>query len=190
MGTVKSLSLRYDRAGRSAGTAFVTYTNLSSAHAAIAEFDGANAHGQPIRLSLIPTAPAASTARRNGDVRHPFDRTTKPVRSLFDRIEKPIGRGRDRSRSPGAPRRTDTRKPPPEGIDRYVPGEDRIRRSRSRSPIRRGRGARGGDAGRGVRRGDRDSGRPTVNGRPRMTQEQLDQDMFVLFSRICSGRIF
>ncbi|MCJ1234625.1 hypothetical protein MMC14_002586 [Varicellaria rhodocarpa] len=176
IGPVKSLALRYDRAGRSSGTAFVTYTTLSSAHAAIREFDGANAHGQPIRLSLLPTVHAASTGRRNGDSRNLFDRTAKPVRSLFDRIEKPISRERDRSRSPGAPRRTDTRKPPPDGIDRYVPGEDRNKRSRSRSPVRRGRGRRD-DNGRGVRRGDRDGGRTTVNGRPRLTQQELDQEM-------------
>jgi hypothetical protein len=56
------LNLRYDRAGRSDGTAFVTYEFLSDARLAIREFDGANAKGQPIRLTSCPPPPAEPSA--------------------------------------------------------------------------------------------------------------------------------
>ena len=111
----------------------------------------------------------------------------KPGRSLFDRVEMPgagrHGGGRSRSRSPGAPRRTDTSKPPPDGVDRYIPpaGGSRRRRSRTRSPRLRssiGR-ARSPIHSRGERfRGDeKERGPRIVNGRPRKTQEELDQEM-------------
>ena len=166
---------------------------MSHARAAIREFDGANANGQPIRLTLLPSGPSRGRNSKDGASRNPFDTAVKPGRSLFDRIEEPRGgrdRGRDRSRSPGAPRRTDTRKPPPENIDRYVPSDEGARLSRSRSPARRPRMVNGGrrdggrdstdrrgDARRGTRGGRGDSGRMMVGGRPRMTQEELDQEM-------------
>ncbi|KAL9077498.1 MAG: hypothetical protein Q9161_000344 [Pseudevernia consocians] len=185
---VTSLSLRFDRAGRSSGTAFVTYASISSANRAIREFDGANAAGQPIRLTLLPTAPSIDLIRGRATAgRNPFDTAVKPGRSLFDRVELPgagrRGGGRSRSRSPDAPRRTDTSKPPPDGVDRYIPpaSGSRRRRSRTRSPRRRspigrarspihGRGGRG--AGEERQRGSR-----MVNGRPRKTQEELDREM-------------
>ncbi|KAL2044001.1 hypothetical protein N7G274_003522 [Stereocaulon virgatum] len=188
---VTSLSLRFDRAGRSSGTAFVTYPTISAANRAIREFDGANAAGQPIRLTLLPTAPSVDLIRGRAGAapRNPFDTAVKPSRSLFERIDDPNGRavGRSRSRSPGAPRRTDVTKPPPEGVDRYIPPANGSRRrsrtrsprrrspvSRNRSPIRgRGRG-RGDDRERGER-GQR--GQRMVNGRPRKTQEELDKEM-------------
>ena len=198
IGPITSLSLRYDRAGRSTGTAFVTYPSISSANLAVREFDGANAAGQPIRLTLLPSGPLNDGQRggRGGGggppaSRNPFDSAIKPGRSLFDRIEDPQSRDRDRSRSPGASssRRTNTMRPPPEGVDRYVPSSSRGRRSRTRSPRRSpiGRGRRGGNGGRG--RGDRDRDRDhdrrahgggseqTVNGRPRKTRDELDQEM-------------
>ena len=167
----------------------MTYSSVVHARSAIREFDGANANGQPIRLSLLPSGPSGgSKGTRDGTVRNPFDYAVKPGRSLFDRIEEPRGgrpRERERSRSPGAPRRSDTRKAPPDGIDRYVPGGDGERLSRSRSPIRRRgrsgqRDTRNGE-GRSRGRGGRGDGRrSTVNGKPRMTQEELDRDMCVL----------
>ena len=170
------MSLRFDRAGRSSGTALVTYASLSDARLAIREFDGANANGQPIRLTLLPSASSAAkgldAVRSRGVVRNPFDFAVKPGKSLFERIEEPRDHSRARSRSPGAPRRTDTTKPAPEGVDRYVPG----RRSRTRSPIRRGGRGRRNDG----RRDDsnRDGGRrEMVNGRPKKTQEELDREM-------------
>jgi THO complex subunit 4 len=218
IGPVTSLTLRYDRAGRSDGTAYVTYSRLSDARSAIREFDGANAKGQPIRLSLMPTGPAASrnTAATAPISRNPFDTARMPAKSLFERISAPAGR----SASPESdetlsdeigshrrgPRRgggveprirpSDVSKPPPDNIDRYVPGQ----RSRSRSPPRRrrGDGTSGGrrpgerrerdDSGRrdvrsgrdrdGGRDGGRDAdGRRLVNGRPRKTQEELDREM-------------
>src|SRR5271156_3352629 len=199
---VEHAALRYDRAGRSEGVAFVTYAHVADARTAIAEFDGANAKGQPIRLTLMPLGPNASrsapTRREN-----PFDRVENP-RSLFERIEAPGGgRGRRRSESPVADmtgddrsdsrrrgprrgaagaasqdRRSDVTKPPPENIDRYVPGQ-----SSGRSPRRNGGGRRPGErrdreGGRALGRERGENGGPRmVNGRPRKTQEELDAEM-------------
>ena len=168
--------LRYDRAGRSEGIAVVTYEHVADARAAIREFDGANAKGQPIHLKLIPLP------RRD----NPFDRVETP-KSLFDRIEPPSRRTRRRSQSPmeeveadrgvrraprgGGPRdrRTDTTKPPPENIDRYIPGE-----RDSRSSSHRGGRRPGERRDRPARDGD---GPKTSNGRPRKTAEELDAEM-------------
>lgn len=116
--------------------------------------------------------------------RNPFDTAVKPGRSLFERIEEPNGRavGRSRSRSPGAPRRTDVTKPPPEGVDRYIPSASgsRRRRSRTRSPRRRSPVSRNRSPIRGRGRGrgeDRERGQMMVNGRPRKTQKELDKEM-------------
>ncbi|PGH10006.1 THO complex subunit 4 [Blastomyces parvus] len=184
VGPINALSLRYDRAGRSEGVAFVTYKRLVDAQTAIREFDGANAKGQPITLTLMSSNTSGKPARRN-----PFDFAEKPKGSLFDRTEKP--RTRDsRSLSPdasenvddtsgrvgGRTRRSDVSKPAPEHIDRYVPGQ--------RSPWRRGDGGRG----RGRRPGEArevqerngsaaGSGRRAGNRRPKKTQEELDQEM-------------
>lgn len=161
------MSLVYDRAGRSEGVAFVTYDRLNDARTAISEFDGANAKGQPIRLTVVP-----SGGRRE---RNPFDHVERAKGSLFDRVERPHEHD-VRSLSPGSDheprrggrrgqrgRRSDVSKPAPAHIDRYVPGQQR-------SPVRRGRN--------GQRQGERNrSDRPTVNGRPRKTQEELDQEM-------------
>ncbi|KIX10179.1 uncharacterized protein Z518_01260 [Rhinocladiella mackenziei CBS 650.93] len=176
IGPVMDARLRYDRAGRSEGIAFVTYEHVADARAAIRDFDGANAKGQPIRLTLLPLP------RRD----NPFDRVENP-RSLFDRIEAPAGRSRRRSDSPmeeveedrvsrraprrGQPRerRSDVTKPPPDNIDRYVPGQ-----GDSRSSSHRG-GRRPGER---RERAARDAeGHKLVNGRPRKTAEELDAEM-------------
>jgi len=178
---VAGVKMRYDRAGRSEGTAVVTYDRLSDARTAIREFDGANAKGQPIRLALIPLP------RKD----NPFDRVENP-RSLFDRIEAPGGRSRRRSESPmsdvdeergyrreprrgPAPpsqdRRSDVTKPPPENIDRYVPGQ----RNGGRSLSNRG-GRRPGERREQRPRAD-EGGQKLVGGRPRKTQEELDAEM-------------
>ena len=47
IGPITKLQLRYDRAGRSEGTAFVTYEVKEDALEAIRQFDGANANGMP-----------------------------------------------------------------------------------------------------------------------------------------------
>ncbi|KAH7063117.1 RNA recognition motif-containing protein [Macrophomina phaseolina] len=117
IGPVEDAKLVYDRSDRSTGVAFVVYRSLADARVACREFDGANAHGQPIHLSLLPPGPS----RRN-----PFDSVQRPSRSLFDRIEG----GRNRSLSPERPRLSDVSKPAPAGIDRYVPGDDDGRRPR------------------------------------------------------------
>ncbi|KKA16309.1 RNA binding protein [Rasamsonia emersonii CBS 393.64] len=165
IGPVTRVSIVYDRAGRSEGIAYVTYKYIEDARTAIREFDGANAKGQPIRITLVSSG-------RGG--RNPFDNIEKPKGSLFDRIERPRDRrslspesdsDRGRRRGKYGPRRSDVSKPPPDHIDRYVPGQ--------RSPVRRGRR---GERREAKRRTD-SKGRPLVNGRPRKTQEELDQEM-------------
>ncbi|KAE8321796.1 hypothetical protein BDV39DRAFT_8701 [Aspergillus sergii] len=173
IGPISNLSLVYDRAGRSEGVAFVTYARPSDARMAISEFDGANAKGQPIRVTLVSTG----GGRRD---RNPFDNVERPKGSLFDRVERP--RDRDsRSLSPGSGhesaddgarrrrgrrggggryRRSDVSKPAPEHIDRYVPGQ--------RSPARR--------PANGRRQGQGESRRAPA-ARPKKTQEELDQEM-------------
>lgn len=44
IGPVSKLTLRYDRAGRSEGTAYVTYESKEDAEEAVRQFDGANAN--------------------------------------------------------------------------------------------------------------------------------------------------
>ncbi|PUU74380.1 hypothetical protein B9Z19DRAFT_458052 [Tuber borchii] len=130
-GTVLKLELKYDRAGRSEGIAFVTYEREADAKRAIAEFDGANANGQPIHLTLVH--------------RH----HQSEGNSLFDRIRAPdssaplstntTSTARDHTRrytdSPERDSRRDpTRRPTPPNIDRYVPPERRRERPRSSEP--------------------------------------------------------
>ncbi|KAI1943483.1 alpha-actinin [Ophidiomyces ophidiicola] len=168
IGPIISLSLLYDRAGRSEGVAYVIYKRTVDAQTAIREFDGANAKGQPIRVTLVQTTSERSS-RRN-----PFDFVEKPKGSLFDRAERP----RDtRSLSPvadndvaggrGRHRRSDVSRPPPDNIDRYVPGQRSPRRDGGRSRARRPENRERNDSHRG-RNG---------TGRPRKTQEELDQEM-------------
>ncbi|CAG8201508.1 unnamed protein product [Penicillium nalgiovense] len=168
IGPVSELTVSYDRAGRSEGVAFVTYARLKDAHTSIQEYDGANAKGQPIRLSLVG-------GRRD---RNPLDSAQRPRPSLLDRVQHPRD---DRSMSPednadgrrrrgsGRPHRSDVTKPAPDNIDRYVPGQ----RSHQRSPNRRGGGRRGRDN----RSQQTDGSNRRSNARPRKTQEELDQEM-------------
>ncbi|KAK3383797.1 hypothetical protein B0T24DRAFT_715635 [Lasiosphaeria ovina] len=179
IGPIVKLDIKYDRAGRSEGTAFVTYESNSDATKAIREYNGANAAGQPIRLTLMPTGP-----RRN-----PFDSAVVPGRSLAERITVPAGRSRSLS-----PRRESDEEAARKGTDRYRPA---AKASRSRSPLparrgprdgggrrpgarREGGGDRGSERGRrggggGERGGDRT--REGRDGRPRKTQEELDAEM-------------
>ncbi|KAL9090592.1 MAG: hypothetical protein Q9159_001936 [Coniocarpon cinnabarinum] len=187
-----STTLLYDRADRSRGIAYVTYADARDAHTAVREFDGANAFGQPIRLTFASTAPPPAAPRLNNIDREQnrFDRGV-PSRSLADRVTRPEREGRSlferiqraRSHSPDANR----------GVDRYVPP------SRSRSPRRarstrdtgrrpgerrdargRGRGG-GGSGGEGGGRRGRDDGRAVAQGRPRKTVEELDSEMVDYF---------
>ncbi|KAK7741951.1 hypothetical protein SLS62_010846 [Diatrype stigma] len=161
IGPILKVDLVYDRAGRSEGTAFVTYDHREDALEAIREFNGANAKGQPIRLGLAAAAPK----------RNPFDTAHMPGRSLADRITRP------RSFSP--PRYSDNN----DRVDRYVPG----RGSRSPLPRRRGGGGSGGGSSGGGGRGRRpgakreatqESSQPRGrDGRPKKTAEELDAEM-------------
>ncbi|EAQ92727.1 hypothetical protein CHGG_00962 [Chaetomium globosum CBS 148.51] len=191
IGPVVTLDMKYDRAGRSEGTAFVTYESPRDAAQAIQEYDGANAAGQPIRLTLMPSGPSMS---RRGN---PFDSVvTGAGRPLAERITVP-GQGRSRSLSPRRAGRESDEEAARRGVDRYRPrggggGGGSGRLSRSRSPIGSGGGRRrdgggrrpGGrrDGGRG--RGDRGGGggggggeRAERGGRPKKTQEELDAEM-------------
>ncbi|WKT42867.1 Chromatin target of PRMT1 protein, C-terminal [Fusarium oxysporum f. sp. vasinfectum] len=163
IGPVVRLQLRYDRAGRSEGTAYVTYELKEDAQEAVKQFDGANANGQPIRLTLLPS-------------RNPFDTAVMPGRPLAERISSP---GERRSHSPH--RRYDDDDAARRGIDRYVPGQ-----GPRRSPMPRQGGRGRGQGGRrpGARRDGRDGARDQEGGRggrgnPRgkKTQEELDAEM-------------
>ncbi|KAF6841192.1 RNA binding protein [Colletotrichum plurivorum] len=168
IGPVVKVDLKYDRAGRSEGVAFVTMESREDAQEAIKEFDGANANGQPIKLSFIAD-------RQGGRSRNPFDSAVMPGRPLSERISAP--EGRLRSLSPG--RKYDVDDAASKGIDRYVPG------TRSRSPMPRRRGGNGGGRRPGARREgqrDQDGGRgggrgAGREGRVRKTQEELDAEM-------------
>ncbi|KAM6539598.1 hypothetical protein FALCPG4_001385 [Fusarium falciforme] len=52
IGPVVRLQLRYDRAGRSEGTAYVTYEQKEDAQEAVRQFDGANANGTRAILAI------------------------------------------------------------------------------------------------------------------------------------------
>ncbi|POR32058.1 THO complex subunit 4A [Tolypocladium paradoxum] len=169
IGPVVRLQLLYDRAGRSEGTAYVTYETRDDAQEAVRQFDGANANGQPIRLTLMPGGPA----------RNPFDTAVMPGRPLAERVSAPGGRAR--SLSPR--RRYDEDDAARKGIDRYIPGEG----SRERSPMPRRRGGRrpgtrregGREGGREGSARDQQSTRGGRGNNPRSkkTQEELDAEM-------------
>ncbi|KAK2004698.1 RNA-binding domain-containing protein [Colletotrichum falcatum] len=184
IGPVVKLDLKYDRAGRSEGVAFVTMESREDALEAVKEFDGANANGQPIRLSIMPGGPGPRS-------RNPFDSAVMPGRPLAERISAPGGRSR--SMSPG--RKYDVDEAASRGIDRYIPGGRS--RNRSRSPMPRRRGGNGGGRRPGARRegGGRDGGsqdggrggRSGKDGRTRKTQEELDAEMADYFGGGNSG---
>ncbi|KAK5663449.1 hypothetical protein OQA88_3878 [Cercophora sp. LCS_1] len=183
IGPIVNLEIKYDRAGRSEGTAFVTYETHADAKKAIAEFDGANAAGQPIRITMTPSGPS-------GPRRNPFDSAVVPGRPLAERITVPGGRSRSLS-----PHRNSDEEAARKGIDRYRPGG---RGSRSRSPLPRrrengrrpgarrdGGGRRGGGGDRGgdrAERGERGAGRGGRDGRLKKTQEELDAEMVDYFN--------
>lgn len=187
LGPTTGVKIHYDDTNRSTGKAEVTFTYEEDARQAVREFDGANAKGQPIRVRILP-----SNVRGRGG--NPLDRAVPPVRSLLDRVEggrsgsRSQNQDRDRSRSPGA-KRAELRANAREDIDRYVPDDRDGSRARRRSPRRGGdRGDRGGDGrkrGNGGRADSRrdDGGQRSTNGRPRMTQEELDRDMDNYFNK-------
>lgn len=149
----------------------MAYRTVASAREAIRQFDGANAAGQPIALTLMPPGPVESRSDRmhNERAKDPFQRASMPGPSLFDRVEDPDRRRRrSRSRSPlnrrGRPHRSD--------VDRYVPGHDRRRRNESASPPRRRQSPR-----REVRKSGKNVESRQSTARPKKTQEELDQEM-------------
>lgn len=182
MGQLESVRLLYDRQDRSQGVAYITYTHPSDARDAVHEFDGANAMGQPLRLTLT------NNTKQQQPARNPFDYVEKPVRSLFDRIgggeEEPSRRGGRNNNARSASPRRDNRR---DDIDRYVPNN---RARGSRSPRRRAAPRETGRApgarreerpkqrgGRGERGGRREGGEGRSAPRPRKTAEELDAEM-------------
>jgi THO complex subunit 4 len=155
------------------------YHDVRDAKMAIREFDGANANGQPIRLSLVAAAQAARPTR------NPFDTAIPPARSLADRIESPAGRRRPRdddtrSASPPKGRRSDVTKPAPEHIDRYVPGQRSSRPRGGAATARTDSGRRPGarrEQSNNQPRGREEHGRNVGGARPRKTAEELDAEM-------------
>ncbi|OCL13933.1 hypothetical protein AOQ84DRAFT_429159 [Glonium stellatum] len=183
-GPVLATDIVYDRHDRSTGVAYVTYGKLAHAEEAIRAYHGQKALGEHIYLSMVrPGNPRPA--------RNPFDNVAPPSRSLFERIEGRGGRqernGVRRNRSDSPVRHSDVSKPAPEGIDRYVPGQNAGHRQRS-PPPRRGNPRASGPAGNngrrpGIRRpgnngrGRDDRSRPLVQGRPQKTTEELDAEM-------------
>ena len=165
IGPVLELDLLYDRSGRSEGTAYVVYESYKDATLAVKDFDGANAAGQPIRLTILPSGPSS---RRN-----PFDTAIKPGRPLSERITAPSSRTRSLS-----PRQELEANAARRGIDRYIPSG-----SRSRSPYapsRREGGRRPGarrERGGRSQQGEEGGGRAERHARPKKTQEELDAEM-------------
>ena len=189
----------YDRAGRSEGLAYVTYSNEDEARIAVEKFDGANANGQPIRVKVV-SARAGGGGGGNGAG---GGRSANEGKSLFDRISsrndgnegddfegvRRGGGGVGGRQDTGASRRSvnELRENAQQlKIDRYIPGDRRSTsrdRRDTRPPPRGGRGGErerrgrrdgGGDRGdRGGRRGERNGG----DGRPRKTAEELDAEM-------------
>ncbi|KAL1835615.1 hypothetical protein VTJ49DRAFT_6333 [Mycothermus thermophilus] len=191
IGPLVSLDIKYDRAGRSEGTAFVTYESHHDAKQAIAEFDGANAAGQPIRLTLLPSGPSGGGRQ-----------TAVSSRPLAERITVPGQQqgGRSRSLSPGRRAARDSDEDAARrGVDRYRPrggrgaggGDGRLSRSRSPPPARGDR--RRGDGGRrpGGRRegggGSRGGRGEKGTARPKKTQEELDAEMEDYFAGLGGG---
>ncbi|RPB05256.1 RNA-binding domain-containing protein [Choiromyces venosus 120613-1] len=157
-GIVLKLELKYDRAGRSEGIAFVTYEREADAKRAIAEFDGANANGQPIRLTLV-------NRHHQNEGKSLFDRIRAPDSSspsaALSNNNVSAPRTRRFTDSPERDSRRDpTRRPTPPNIDRYVPPERRRERPRSSEPAvggsnTRRRGAHSGGGGGSGGREDR-----------------------------------
>ena len=165
IGPILELDLLYDRSGRSEGTAYVVYESYKDATLAVKDFDGANAAGQPIRLTILPSGPSG---RRN-----PFDTAIKPGRPLSERITAPSSR--TRSLSPRQELEADAAR---KGIDRYIPSGSRSRSPYAHSRREGGRrpGARRERGGRS-QQGEEGGGRAERNARPKKTQEELDAEM-------------
>ncbi|KAK5170594.1 uncharacterized protein LTR77_005183 [Saxophila tyrrhenica] len=86
IGQVVSVKILYDRMDRSEGTAFVTFEHNSDAQEAAAVWNGMEANHQSIKVTLLPSAPAASAPRPLVDRVQRPERPVHGGRSLFDRI--------------------------------------------------------------------------------------------------------
>ncbi|KAI6837623.1 hypothetical protein KC342_g4506 [Hortaea werneckii] len=174
-----SVKLVYDRMDRSTGMAYVTYADYRDARDAVEDYDGQNANGLPIKITILPQAPAAAT--RGPSL---FERIERPPRSLFDRLDSSAredsreGFGRRRRERSDSPRKS---RAMAERVDRYVPrsrSPPTRRRGPPREPGRRPGQRREDNGRRGGRRPRTDEeGRPLVGGRPKKTADELDAEM-------------
>ncbi|CAO1613003.1 unnamed protein product [Jaminaea pallidilutea] len=78
MGSVSKSFIKYDRSGRSTGTAIVIYDDVRDAERARDEFNGANAKGQPIEITFEVMrgpgrGPAGAGKGSGGDLRSRMD---------------------------------------------------------------------------------------------------------------------
>jgi THO complex subunit 4 len=164
---------------------------MHDAKRAIREFDGANANNQPIKLTLVPTQPAAGRPARN-----PFETAlVRPSRPLSERVGR-LARSSHRGGSDddNNTRQSDVSKPPPDNIDRYVPGQDSGNERRRSPRPRRGDGHGRGDARRPGQRRERSNNnhgdRPAIGqGRPRKTAEELDAEMEDYWGQSTNGAV-
>jgi THO complex subunit 4 len=179
IGPVDEIDLLYDRQDRSRGIAYVVYSNMHDAKRAIRDFNGANANNQPIKLTLVPTQPGGGRPARN-----PFETAlVRPSRPLSERVGRLSRSGhRGDSDDGNNTRQSDVSKPPPDNIDRYVPGQDSGNERRRSPRPRRGDGRGRGDARRPGQRRDWSNnnqvdGQVNSRARPRKTAEELDAEM-------------
>ena len=111
IGPVESLRLKYDRLGRSDGIAYVTYASIAHANEAIRKFNGANAAGQPITVTLDAEIPNRRPAPMNARPQGPRGFSRGGPRPMGGRISGGRSGGRGGPRGPGErrerqPRRT------------------------------------------------------------------------------------
>ncbi|KAG4304802.1 hypothetical protein PORY_001855 [Pneumocystis oryctolagi] len=82
IGPVTKLKIKYDRSGRSTGIAYVNFEKIEDARNAISQFNGANAAGQPITLTLDLQPPHKQQRKTNSL----FNRISNfKVKSLYER---------------------------------------------------------------------------------------------------------
>lgn len=87
IGPIVKLEMKYDRAGRSEGTAFVTYESHNDAKEAIQEYDGANAAGMLNRADVMLNNMV--TIYRSADPDHTLAKRPKAQPFRYSRCSRP-----------------------------------------------------------------------------------------------------
>lgn len=160
----------------------MTYEDPRDARDAVREFDGANANGQPIRLTLLSSVPRIAPAIDRSSL---FDRIGKPSRSTFERMDS--SEDLPRKRGDGSPPDDRSYSPPRtylrvhDDVGRY---ESSRRGSRPRLPDRRAErrehsdrrpSGRREETGNGSGKGGKKESR--LGSWTRKTAEELDAEM-------------